>query len=319
MAVTASMSPTSTPSTETALDQAQLDTVIAVPPTPFREDGTLDLPGFTSMLKRGIEGGLTAFTVAGNTGEFGALSPDEVARLTEAAVEAASDRASLLIGVGGDLDTATRSARGAAAAGAFGVMVHEPSGPFRTAAGWLRYHVEISAAVPGLAVVPYVRDPMVGASELGALCDAAPGVIAVKYAVPDPVRFAGLVADCRPGLLWVCGLAELWAPFFWPGGATTFTSGLAIVEPSLSLDLLDQLRGHLWPAALETWSLLRPFEVLRARRQGAANVPAIKEALAQQGLIGRAVRPPISELEADERAEIGRILGRWKEQGVAAA
>lgn len=301
------------------MDQTRLDTVIAVPPTPFHDDGRLDLPGLASMLRRAIDNGLRAFTVAGNTGEFGALSPDEIARLTDIAVEAAADRAALLIGVGGDLGTATRSAAQAAAAGAFGVMVHEPSGPFRTSDGWIRYHLEIARAVPGLAVVPYVRDPLIGASEFGALFEAAGNVIAVKYAVPDPVRFAGLVLDCPPGPMWVCGLAELWAPSFWVGGATAFTSGLAMVEPSLSLGLLDQLRAHHLPAALETWSLLRPFEALRARRQGAANVPAIKEALFQQGVIGRAVRPPISELAQDERAEIGRILDRWQRKGVAAA
>lgn len=301
------------------MDQTRLDTVIAVTPTPFLDDGSLDLPGLGSLIRRAIDGGLQAFTVAGNTGEFGALSADEIVRLSDTAVDAASGRAALLVGVGGDLDTATRTATRVTAAGADGVMIHQPGGPFRTSAGWLRYHVTIAEAVAGSAVVPYVRDPTVGAPELDRLRETVSNVIAVKYAVPDPVRFAGIVADSRPGLLWVCGLAELWAPFFWPGGATAFTSGLAVVQPSISLDLLDRLRAHRWSAAIETWSLLRPFEALRARRQGAPNVPAIKEALARQGVIGRAVRPPISELEPEERSEVARILERWARKGVAVA
>jgi 4-hydroxy-tetrahydrodipicolinate synthase len=302
------------------MDTAPLDTVIAVPPTPFLDDGRLDTAGFVRVLGRGLEGGLTAMTIAGNTGEYGALSADEVAQLIDLAAEALSGRAALLVGVGGDLSTATLLASRAAAAGAFGVMIHEPTGPFRTPTGWLRYHRAIAQAVPDLAVVPYIRDPAIRAADIRALVADAGNVVAVKYAVADPVRFADMVLHGAPGLLWICGLAEMWAPFFWPAGATAFTSGLAIVEPRLSFDLLSQLRANHWPAALTTWSLLHPFEALRARNSGAANVPAIKEALAQLGVIGRAVRPPISELSVDERAEIGQILASWKERkGIAAA
>jgi 4-hydroxy-tetrahydrodipicolinate synthase len=37
----------------------------------------------------------------------------------------------------------------------------------------------------------------------------------------------------------------------------------------------------------------------------------VKEALAQLGLCGRAVRPPITELPAVDRAEVARILASW--------
>jgi 4-hydroxy-tetrahydrodipicolinate synthase len=217
-----------------------------------------------------------------------------------------------LVGIGGDLSTARHLASKAAAAGAFGVMVHEPAGPFRSAEGWIRYHAELASAAPDLAIVPYVRDAVIRAEDLQALVAAAPNVVAVKYAVPDPVRFAEIVAD-GPTLLWICGLAERWAPFFWPAGATAFTSGLALVEPRLSLELLGHLRGQRQAAALATWSLVAPFEALRARNNGAANIPAIKEALALRIGIGRTVRPPISELGSEDRREISRILAAWDE------
>jgi 4-hydroxy-tetrahydrodipicolinate synthase len=294
------------------MDPAQLDTVVAVPPTPFLEDGALDLPGFERLLARGVDGGLRAVTIAGNTGEFGALSPNEVGRLVDVAAATLAGRAALLVGVGGDLATARGLASGAAASGAFGVMVHEPAGPFRSPEGWVRYHAELARAVPGLAIVPYIRDAGVRAEDLRALVALAPNVVAVKYAVPDPVRFAEIVS-AAPALIWICGLAERWAPFFWPAGATAFTSGLALVEPRLSLELLGQLRAGDWPAARAIWSLVRPFEALRARNGGAANIPAIKEALALRIATGRTVRPPISELGAEDRREISRILASWDE------
>ena len=292
------------------MDPTPLDTVVAVPPTPFLEDGALDEAGFQRVLGRGVDGGLRTFTIAGNTGEFGALSGEEIDRLIDVAAATLAGRAALVVGVGGDLSTARGVASRAAAAGAFGVMVHEPPGPFRSAEGWLRYHAELGAAVPGLAVVPYLRDASIGASDLAALVAAAPNVIAVKYAVADPVRFAELVTR-GPKVLWICGLAERWAPFFWPAGASAFTSGLALVEPRLSLELLGHLRAHRSAEALAIWALVEPFEALRARNGGVANIPAIKEALALRIGIGRTVRPPISELGADDRREVSRILAMW--------
>lgn len=292
------------------MDRSPLATVVGVPPTPFLPDGSVDEAGFARVLRRAVDGGLTALTIAGNTGEFGALAVDEIRRLADVAAAALGDRATFLVGVGGDLTTARALASSASAAGGFGVMVHEPAGPFRTRAGWVRYHAELADAVPQLAVVPYLRDPDVGAAELHALADAAPNVVAVKYAVADPVRFADLVTG-GPRLLWICGLAESWAPFFWPAGSTAFTSGLALIEPQLSLDLLDALRAGRAADAWRIWSLIRPFEVLRARDSGRANVAAIKEALAQRAGIGRTVRPPLSELSVEERREVGRILATW--------
>ena len=84
--------------------------------------------------------------------------PDEIGRLIDVAAATLTGQAALLVGVGGDLGTARQVAAKAASAGAFGVMVHEPTGPFRSPEGWRRYHAEIADAAPGLAIVPYVRD-----------------------------------------------------------------------------------------------------------------------------------------------------------------
>jgi dihydrodipicolinate synthase/N-acetylneuraminate lyase len=48
------------------MDPTPLDTVIAVPPTPFLEGGALEEVGFERVLNRAIDGGLRAVTIAGN-------------------------------------------------------------------------------------------------------------------------------------------------------------------------------------------------------------------------------------------------------------
>jgi 4-hydroxy-tetrahydrodipicolinate synthase len=79
----------------------------------------------------------------------------------------------------------------------------------------------------------------------------------------------------------------------------------------MSLDMFDSLKQSDYATAMRVWTLVKPFEDLRARRNSANNVPVVKEALAQLGLCERYVRPPISELPESERAEVRSILASW--------
>jgi 4-hydroxy-tetrahydrodipicolinate synthase len=192
------------------------------------------------------------------------------------------------------------------------VMVHQPVHPYQSAAGWVDYHRRVADAVPGTGVVAYLRNPAITGAALAELAAACPNFVAVKYAVPDPTALADAIAAVGQGrLTWVCGLAEPWAPFFWTAGARGFTSGLANVLPRLSLDLLAALRSGDGNTAMALWHAIRPFENLRARDGNAANVSAVKEALAQLDVAGRTVRPPVTELAGADRELVSRLLAGW--------
>lgn len=290
-----------------------LRTVIAIPVTPFEADGRVDFVAYRRLIGRLVEGGVTVVTPNGNTGEFYSLSPDECRETVEAAVEAAAGRALVVAGVGFDVATAIEMAHIAQQAGAGALMVHQIIHPYRTPEGWIAYHQAIADAIPDLGIVPYVRDNLVTPAMMKDLLDACSNVVGVKYAVPDPLLFASMAREVgAERLAWVCGIAESWAPFFWVGGARGFTSGLVNVQPRLSLDMLERLREGDYLGAMQVWSRLKPFEDLRARRSGGNNVSVIKEAMAQIGLSGRSVRPPISELPESERAEVAAILSEWE-------
>src|SRR6266545_3467396 len=250
-----------------------LESVVTINVTPFGDDGGVDTEAYTRVLARVVDAGITTVTPNGNTGEFYSLSADELALAVKLTAETVGGGVTVIAGVGLDAATAAAQARTAAGAGAHGVMVHQPVHPYQSLDGWAAYHREVARAVP------------------------------------DPLALPGLVAAVGAGrLTWVCGLAETWAPFFWLGGARGFTSGLANVAPRRSLDLLAHLRSGDTGPAMAVWSLLKPFEDMRARAGSAANVSVVKEALAQLGLCGPAVRPPISELSPAERDEVTRIL-----------
>jgi 4-hydroxy-tetrahydrodipicolinate synthase len=285
-----------------------LRTVVAIPVTPFTEDAAaIDEKTYAALVERLVAAGVTTVTPNGNTGEFYSLSPAELARAVELTLETAAGRAVVIAGVGHEAREAARMAREAAALGAQAVMAHQPVHPYQSEQGWLDYHRAVAETVPDRAVICYLRSPRITACTLERLAEACPNVIGIKYAVPDIVAFASLAAAVDR-LTWVCGLAETWAPFFWVGGAEGFTSGLVNIAPEASLALLERLRAHDMGGAMDLWRGLKPIEDMRARDASAGNVSVIKEALAQLGLCGRGVRPPISELSDAERAEVAEIL-----------
>jgi 4-hydroxy-tetrahydrodipicolinate synthase len=292
-----------------------LRSVVLINATPFDSRGMLAEDDYARVLDHAVTAGIGAVTPNGNTSEFYSLVPDEIDRALAITVDTVKGRATVIAGVGHELDRAVRMAQSARDAGADAIMVHQPVHPYLTEEGWVSYHKAIADAVPTLKVVCYLRSPHIGGAAVRKLAVTCPNVAGVKYAVPDVLAFADMLAETGFGgaerLVWVCGLAESWAPFFWVAGAEGFTSGLASVAPELSLRLFDELDAGNPGSAMRVWRRLRPFEDLRARHGNAYNVSAVKEALAQLELCRRDVRPPISELPPAERDEVGKILRDW--------
>jgi 4-hydroxy-tetrahydrodipicolinate synthase len=292
--------------------RAALADVVAIPVTPFTEDGSVDQDTHRALLRRLLDGGVRTLTPNGNTGEFYALTPQERQLVTELTVDEAGERAVILVGVGHDIPTAIASARHARELGAQMVMVHQPVHPYVSQTGWVDYHRAIAEAVPELGVVPYIRNTQLHGVRLAELADACPNVIGVKYAVPDAARFAAFARDAGlDRFVWIAGLAEPYAPSYFSAGATGFTSGLVNVAPSVSLNMIEALRSGDYPAAMKVWEQIRRFEELRAASGSANNVTVVKEALASLGLCRRDVRPPSSLLPEDVRTEVAAIASGW--------
>ncbi|MEV5611337.1 dihydrodipicolinate synthase family protein [Streptomyces sp. NPDC052225] len=292
--------------------RAALADVVAIPVTPFAEDGSVDEATLRSLLRRMLDGGVRILTPNGNTGEFYALSPQERRLVTEVTLDEAGERAAILVGVGHDLPTAIDTARHARESGAHMVMVHQPVHPYVSEDGWVDYHRAIADAVPELGVVPYIKNAALPGARLAELGAACPNVIGVKYAVADAARFAAFARDAGlDRFVWVAGLAEPYAPSYFSAGATGFTSGLVNVEPGISLSMIEALRSGDYPAAMKVWEQIRRFEELRGADASANNVTVVKEALASLGLCRREVRPPSKELPQAERAEVAEIAAGW--------
>jgi 4-hydroxy-tetrahydrodipicolinate synthase len=290
----------------------RLATAVVIPVTPFAEDGSVDVSCYSMLVTRLLDGGVTAVTPNGNTGEFYTLTPPERQLVLETCTRAAADRAVVVAGVGFDVATAAAEARAARDAGAPAIMIHQPVHPYLSPAGWVDYNAAVAAAVPELGVLPYLKSRAITGAYIAELADRAPNVIGLKYSVDDPVHFAAVRADAGGDrLLWIAGLAEPYAPAYWQAGARGFTSGLANVAPRVALDLLAALRSG--DGVHEAWLRLRRFEELRARGGAADNVAVVKEALHQRGLCRRDVRPPGHVLGPDAAAEVAAAIAGWPE------
>jgi 4-hydroxy-tetrahydrodipicolinate synthase len=161
-----------------------------------------------------------------------------------------------------------------------------------------------------LPIVPYLKTAL--AADDAVRLAEIPGVVAVKWGVNDLPSFAGATAAASAtGVEWICGTAELWAPFFWAVGATGFTSGLVNVTAGPSRALLAALDAGDRAETQRLWARIRPFEALRARRGDGWNVAVVKAAMRQLGLPAGPVRPPSSDIGPGEEREIAEVLAAW--------
>jgi 4-hydroxy-tetrahydrodipicolinate synthase len=294
--------------------------VFGVTVTPFTDDGSrLDEARLGDLIGRLLGDGIDRLVPNGNTGEYHALSVEERRRVLEIAAQAAGGRARVLLaGVGGAVPDAIAATEHAARHGATAVMVHYPVHPNVTQEGLIDYVAAVAARSP-LPVVPYLKTPLdaEGARRLVGV----PGVVAVKWGLNDLPAFGRAVAVTRgrSSVQWICGTAELWAPFFWAVGAVGFTSGLVNVTAGPSFALLDALQRGDRDAVLAAWDSIRPFEQLRTRRSDGWNVAVVKAAMGMVGRPAGPVRPPSSPVGEGEEREIAAVLAAWGVERAAVA
>jgi len=284
-------------------------TVHAINVTPFREDRGIDYALLEQNVEFLIANGLEVIVPCGNTGEFHSLSVEEAKTVTRFVVEKVGDRATVLTGIGHDLQTAKEMASFAQDVGADAVMVHQPAHPYLMAEGLLRYYTEIARSIE-IGIALYVRHEAIGQAVLDRVT-ALENVLAVKYAINDLPRFGNLVQSVENQVVWVCGTAEMWAPFFFAIGAEGFTSGLVNIAPELSLTMLDGLRRGDSEAVRTVWRHVAPIEKLRAKNHNGNNVSVIKEGMNLAGLPAGLVREPLGELDEADRQELIQILRSW--------
>lgn len=276
--------------------------------TPYDYAGDVAPAKLAPILDRALAAGVHMPVVNGNTGEFYALTTDEACTMVSEVANMMNHRAPLLAGVGRGVRDACRLARTSADAGATALMVHQPPDPFGSPRGTVDYLKAVADAGGGLPIMLYLRNDSMGTARIVDLC-AVEGVKGVKWATPNPLKLAEAINACDPDIVWVAGLAEVWAPPLYAVGARGFTSGLINVWPERSVAIHAALEAGDYAQANRLIADMRAFEDIRAEEQNGTNVTGVKAALLAQGHDCGPTRPPSAwPLSAQQQSQLDTFM-----------
>jgi 4-hydroxy-tetrahydrodipicolinate synthase len=279
---------------------------IADLPTPFDEDGAIDLPALTRLCQRQIATGASAIVVGETAGEASTLTPAEHERIIRAAVETARGRIRVIAGAGSN---STRQAI-------------ELTG-----------HAEAAGADAVLSVVPYYNKPMqsgiaahfraiASSTDLPLILHDIPSRTMRELAddtlarLAESRRFIGLrdsTGDvARPlrlrpllpiGFRLLSG-DDLTALAFVSLGGDGCISAVSNVAPGLCQAIFSNCRQGRLQSARYLQHRMAPLAAALAKESPAA----LKYALSLLGLMRPTTRLPIVELAEPAQAEITRAL-----------
>ncbi|PYS58202.1 MAG: 5-dehydro-4-deoxyglucarate dehydratase [Acidobacteria bacterium] len=291
--------------------RGKLSGVIAFPITPFKSDLSLDVEGLQENLAKLLAHPICAVVAAGGTGEMYSLTPAEHLEVIQTTVQATQGRVPVIAGVGFNQQLATENARAAADAGADGILAFPPYYPQADDEGMLAYYRAIADATR-LGLFIYSRDWANFSPAMVERLTSIPKLIAWKDGQGDIRRYQAIINRVGDRLHWIGGAGDDMVPAYYSIGIRTYTSSIATVAPRLSLRLHELAANGCYD---ELTSLMKtsviPLYAIRARRKG-YEVSTMKALMDMAGLHGGPVRPPLVDVAAAEKEELGSILETWK-------
>jgi 5-dehydro-4-deoxyglucarate dehydratase len=286
--------------------------LLSFPVTHLTADGAFDEPAYrehVAWLSGFPAAGLFA---AGGTGEFFSLNLDEVETVVGAAVAAAPDGTPVIAPAGYGTAIAAEMARAAERVGADGVLLFPP---YLTEAGQegLRAHVRAVCDATGLGVIVYNRaNARYAADTVARLAEECPNLVGFKDGVGDIEQMTRIYSRLGDRLTYIGGLptAEMYALPYRSLGLTTYSSAIFNFLPMYAASFYDAVRRGDDAAVMKALGeFVIPYCDLRNRRPGYA-VSIIKAGLRAIGRPAGPVRPPLTDLDEGELAELGVLIDK---------
>src|SRR5450631_29936 len=267
--------------------------------TPMQADGALDLPALHKLIDFHIANGTTGIVIVGTTGESPTVNFDEHCLLIKTTVERVGGRIAVVAGTGANSTSEaielTQYARGVGANYGLSVVAYSNK---PTQEGLYRHFRAIAEKVelplilynvPGRTVADLGNDTLLRLAKL-------PGVVGIKDATSDLVRHVDLQRRLpmdKPFVL-LSGNDDTALAYMLLGGHGVI-SVTANVAPRAMAKMCDAaLNGKLEEARSANAKLMP----LHAKLFVEANPIPVKWALAEMGLIGGALRLPLTPLGA---------------------
>lgn len=299
------------------MDPQKLKTVLgsgllSFPLTDFDEAGDFNEAGYRARLEWLIPYGATALFAAGGTGEYFSLSGDEYPAIIKTAVDTCRGHVPIIAGAGGPTRFAVACARAAEQAGADGILLMPPYLTETSQAG-LAAHIEAVCRSVGIGVIVYNRaNSLPHPDTLAGLAERCPNLIGFKDGVGNIEKMSAVYMRMGDRLAYLGGLptAEVYAAAYKALGTPVYSSAVFNFIPKTAMDFYQAVetddmatQHHL----LKTF--FHPYLEIRNRAPGYA-VSIVKAGAALVGHSAGPVRPPLSDLTANESRQLGALIER---------
>jgi 4-hydroxy-tetrahydrodipicolinate synthase len=271
--------------------------------TPLHSDGHVDYEAWARLLDFHAANGTQGIVVGGTTGESATLREAELRELATRACEQLAGRMPVIVGAGNSSTAATvERVAWLSQLPVAGLLLVTPAYNRPTQEG-LYQHFAAAAAAAGKPLLLYnvpARTAVDMQPQTVARLARLRGIVGVKEAVPDAARVRQLVAATSPDFVVLSG-DDATAREAIAAGARGVISVTANVAPrAMSEMVAAALRGDAERAA----QLDEGIAGLHRELFVEPNPIPVKWLLAEQGLIGPALRLPLTALAAQYRERV---------------
>ncbi|WP_435169005.1 5-dehydro-4-deoxyglucarate dehydratase [Falsirhodobacter sp. 1013] len=302
-----------------ALKTALGSGLLSFPVTHFDAEGRFAAESYKSHVEWLSGFDAPVLFAAGGTGEFFSLKPAEIPGIVKAAIEAAGDNTTIVSGCGYGTEIAVEIAQSVEKVGATGILLL-PHYLIDAPQEGLYQHVKAVCDATDMGVMVYNRDNAVlTADTLARLCDACPNLIGFKDGTGDIGLVRQITAKMGDRLTYLGGMptAELFAEAYLGAGFTTYSSAVFNFVPQLAVDFYKALRANDRATCEKILNdFFYPFMAIRNRQKGYA-VSAIKAGVRLQGFNAGKVRPPITDLNAEEERMLDALIEPYRRKKAA--
>jgi 5-dehydro-4-deoxyglucarate dehydratase len=284
--------------------------LLSFPLTDFDSRGVFDSRASASRIEWLMRYPAAAMFSAGGAGEFFSLTPEEYANVLRVAVQTARGKLPVIGAAGYGTATAITYAQKTEKIGADGLLLLPPylvEGPQEG----LRAHITAVCRSTRLPVIVYNRGTCrLTAETLARLAADCPNLIAFKDGIGDveTIRAIGGLLGDRMLMLNGMPTAEAYAAEFHSLGMATYSSAIFNFVPRTAIDFHRAVHeGDDATVQKLTRDFLEPYVQIRKKQPGYA-VSIVKAGADIVGRTGGRVRAPLTDLIAEERAELAALI-----------
>jgi 4-hydroxy-tetrahydrodipicolinate synthase len=284
-------------------------------PTPFGENGGLDLAAFTKLCERQVQAEVSAILVGETAGEASTLTPAEHDSIVRAAVEIARGRVRIIAGAGSNSTSqAIELTRRAEAAGADAVLSVVPYYNKPMQAGIYAHFQAIADSttlpiilhdIPSRTARELSNDTMARLTESKQFIGLRDG----SGDVARPMRLRTLV----PSAFRLLSGDDTTALAFIANGGDGCVSMISNVAPELCGVIFSNCRQGRLQSARYLQSRLAPLAASLSKESPAA----LKYALCLLGFMHPNARLPIVELDDSTKAEVANAIAEIGDEDLA--